>query len=94
MTDTVPGPPADPEHPFAAFGLPSAPGGEEFWGAAGPVSVPGPDGGWRTLFRWRGGPAAVSSTPIGSNPRSRSCRWRPVAAAGIAPGRPFGNAPT
>ncbi|MEV0193963.1 alpha/beta hydrolase-fold protein [Kitasatospora purpeofusca] len=59
MTDPVPGPPAGAEHPFAAFGLPGPPGGEAFWGAAGPVSVPGPDGGWRTLFRWRGGPAAV-----------------------------------
>ncbi|MCX4690352.1 alpha/beta hydrolase-fold protein [Kitasatospora purpeofusca] len=64
MTDPVPGPPADPahlcpEHPFAAFGLPGPPGGEEFWGVPGPVCVPAPDGGWATLFRWRGGPAAV-----------------------------------
>ncbi|MFD7412781.1 alpha/beta hydrolase-fold protein [Kitasatospora purpeofusca] len=73
MTDPVPGPPAgsarlDPAHPFAAFGLPGPPGGEEFWGAPGPVFVPGPDGGWTTLFRWRGGPAVVEfeswSSPV------------------------------
>ncbi|WP_405008347.1 alpha/beta hydrolase-fold protein [Kitasatospora purpeofusca] len=42
--------------------------------AAGPSSVPAPDGGWTTLFRWRGGPAAVEfeswSAPV------PMVRWR------------------
>ncbi|MFJ4091559.1 alpha/beta fold hydrolase [Kitasatospora sp. NPDC089913] len=74
MTDPVPGPPAGPDHPFAAFGLPGRPGGEEFWGAPGPTSVPAPGGGWSTLFRRRGGPAEVEfeswSAPV------PMVRWR------------------
>ncbi|MER7821057.1 alpha/beta hydrolase-fold protein [Streptomyces sp. NPDC096097] len=47
------------EHAFAAFGLPGEPGSEEFWAAAGaPVSVP-VDGGWVTLFLWRGSAAHI-----------------------------------
>ncbi|MFF4979031.1 alpha/beta hydrolase-fold protein [Streptomyces sp. NPDC001046] len=52
---------ADREDAFAAFGLPGAPGSAAFWAAAGaPAAVPDGDGGWRTLFLWRGsGPVAV-----------------------------------
>ncbi|WP_424210822.1 alpha/beta hydrolase-fold protein [Streptomyces sp. BI20] len=50
------------ENPFAPF-LPdptAEPGTDAFWAAApGPVSVPAADGGWRTLFLWRGAPAAI-----------------------------------
>ncbi|MFI0240519.1 alpha/beta hydrolase-fold protein [Streptomyces sp. NPDC016845] len=46
--------------PFTGFGLTATPGGEEFWaGAAAPASVPSGDGGWVTLFLWRGSPAVV-----------------------------------
>ncbi|MFE6667887.1 alpha/beta hydrolase-fold protein [Streptomyces sp. NPDC057697] len=52
---TEPGPAAHEEHPFAAFGLPGRPGTDAFWAAARtPVAVPADDGGWRTLFLWRG----------------------------------------
>ncbi|MFE7897838.1 alpha/beta hydrolase-fold protein [Streptomyces sp. NPDC057424] len=45
----------DRDDAFAAFGLPGAPGGDAFWAAAGaPVAVPDGDGGWVTLFLWRG----------------------------------------
>lgn len=45
---------------FAAFGLPGTPGTDAFWSAArGPVSVPADDGGWVTLFLWRGSPAVI-----------------------------------
>ncbi|MFJ4918711.1 alpha/beta hydrolase-fold protein [Streptomyces sp. NPDC088725] len=51
---------ADSESDFAAFGLPGEPGTEEFWAAARtPVSVPADDGGWLTLFLWRGSEARV-----------------------------------
>ncbi|MDF6017174.1 alpha/beta hydrolase-fold protein [Streptomyces sp. JH34] len=45
---------------FAGFGLPGVPGSPEFWAAAGaPASLPAEDGGWVTLFLWRGSPASV-----------------------------------
>ncbi|MFJ9939679.1 alpha/beta fold hydrolase [Streptomyces erythrochromogenes] len=48
------------EHAFAAYGLPGEPGTEAFWAAAGtPASVPSEDGGWATLFLWRGSPASI-----------------------------------
>ncbi|MFE6905786.1 alpha/beta hydrolase-fold protein [Streptomyces erythrochromogenes] len=48
------------EDAFAAYGLPGAPGSEAFWAAAGtPASVPADDGGWSTLFLWRGSPASI-----------------------------------
>ncbi|SEG97753.1 enterochelin esterase [Nonomuraea solani] len=44
-----------------AFGYLGKPGTDEFWAAAGaPVSVPDDDGGWVTLFLWRGSPASLS----------------------------------
>ncbi|MEV0573695.1 alpha/beta hydrolase-fold protein [Streptomyces sp. NPDC050392] len=53
-------PPAATENAFAAFGLPGAPGSDEFWAAARtPASVPADDGGWVTLFLWRGSPATL-----------------------------------
>ncbi|WP_435610138.1 alpha/beta hydrolase-fold protein [Streptomyces sp. C10-9-1] len=59
-----PGPPGGPAPAgaagFAAFGLPEAPGTAAFWAQArSPVSVPVGDGGWDTLFLWRGGPGSV-----------------------------------
>ncbi|MFH9061020.1 alpha/beta hydrolase-fold protein [Streptomyces coeruleorubidus] len=46
------------EDTFAAFGLPGTPGTDEFWAAArAPASIPD-DGGWTTLFLWRGSGAA------------------------------------
>lgn len=52
---------ADREDAFAGFGLPGAPGTDGFWaGVAAPASVPDGDGGWVTLFLWRGsGPVTV-----------------------------------
>ncbi|MFJ2026780.1 alpha/beta hydrolase-fold protein [Streptomyces sp. NPDC087897] len=48
----------DGESPFTAFALPGRPGTDAFWAAVRtPVSLP-VDGGWRTLFLWRG-PEAV-----------------------------------
>ncbi|MFD6281241.1 alpha/beta hydrolase-fold protein [Streptomyces sp. NPDC060209] len=48
------------EDAFTEFGLPGVAGTAEFWAAAGtPVSVPADDGGWVTLFLWRGSPASV-----------------------------------
>ncbi|MEV7579322.1 alpha/beta fold hydrolase [Streptomyces erythrochromogenes] len=48
------------EDAFAAYGLPGAPGSEAFWAAAGtPASIPAEDGGWSTLFLWRGSPASI-----------------------------------
>ncbi|NED12194.1 alpha/beta hydrolase-fold protein [Streptomyces sp. SID9124] len=47
--------------PFAAFGLSGEPGSEAFWAAARtPASRPGANGGWTTLFLWRGGPADIA----------------------------------
>ncbi|MEV6677447.1 alpha/beta fold hydrolase [Streptomyces erythrochromogenes] len=49
------------EDAFAAYGLPGEPGSEAFWAAAGtPSSVPAQDGGWSTLFLWRGSPASIT----------------------------------
>ncbi|MET9842805.1 alpha/beta hydrolase-fold protein, partial [Streptomyces virginiae] len=48
------------EDAFGAYGLPGEPGSEAFWAAAGaPASVPAQDGGWTTLFLWRGSAASV-----------------------------------
>lgn len=44
---------------FSAYGLPAAPGTDEFWAAAAPASAPSGDGGWVTLFLWRGGAAVI-----------------------------------
>ncbi|MCF6475977.1 enterochelin esterase [Nonomuraea sp. MG754425] len=45
---------------FARFGCPGEPGTEEFWAAAAtPASVPDGDGGWLTLFLWRGQEAGI-----------------------------------
>ncbi|MGV2918882.1 alpha/beta hydrolase-fold protein [Streptomyces alfalfae] len=54
------------EPAFADFGLPGAPGSEEFWAAARtPASVPASggdgEGDWRTLFLWR--QQATSAAP-------------------------------
>ncbi|MFD6229256.1 alpha/beta hydrolase-fold protein [Streptomyces sp. NPDC060232] len=58
--DTVPGQGAGAQGAFAAYGLPGEPGSEAFWAAAeGPVCVPAQDGGWATLFLWRGSPATI-----------------------------------
>ncbi|MFJ1865091.1 alpha/beta fold hydrolase [Streptomyces sp. NPDC088097] len=59
MTGSPSGSPAGSESPFAAFGLPGAPGTEEFWAAAGPAYAPSGDGGWVALFLWRGAPVLV-----------------------------------
>ncbi|MFD3926151.1 alpha/beta hydrolase-fold protein [Streptomyces sp. NPDC058614] len=51
---------ADMENVFVDFGLSGDPGTEEFWAAAGaPASKPAEDGGWSTLFLWRGSPASI-----------------------------------
>ncbi|MET9552248.1 alpha/beta hydrolase-fold protein [Streptomyces sp. NPDC006645] len=51
---------ADREHAFAEFGLSGEPGTDAFWAAARtPASVRADDGGWRTLFLWRGSPASI-----------------------------------
>jgi enterochelin esterase family protein len=48
------------ESTFARYGLPGEPGTDEFWAAARtPASVPAGDGGWATLFLWRGSPASI-----------------------------------
>ncbi|MFE6040551.1 alpha/beta hydrolase-fold protein [Streptomyces sp. NPDC056452] len=59
------------EDTFAAYGLPGRPGSDEFWAAARtPASVPAGDGGWVTLFLWRGTRASIGfeswsdSTPL------------------------------
>lgn len=62
MTGALPGLAAGRHRPpsFADFGLPGSPGTEAFWASArGPVAVPSPEGGWVTLFLWRGSPASV-----------------------------------
>lgn len=44
---------------FTAFGLSGEPGSDVFWrGARTPASIPA-DGGWVTLFLWRGSPATL-----------------------------------
>ncbi|MCX5555214.1 alpha/beta hydrolase-fold protein [Streptomyces sp. NBC_00038] len=51
---------ADMENVFVDFGLPGIPGTDEFWATAGaPASKPADDGGWSTLFLWRGSPASI-----------------------------------
>ncbi|MER5897707.1 alpha/beta hydrolase-fold protein [Streptomyces sp. NPDC001876] len=48
------------EDAFAAYGMPGRPGSDEFWAAARtPASVPAGDGGWVTLFLWRGSGASI-----------------------------------
>ncbi|MEV6180961.1 alpha/beta hydrolase-fold protein [Streptomyces sp. NPDC052016] len=60
MTDPALGRAADTEKGFAAYGLPGEPGTDEFWAAAGaPASVPADEGGWTTLFLWRGSAASI-----------------------------------
>ncbi|WJV44598.1 alpha/beta hydrolase-fold protein [Streptomyces flavofungini] len=45
---------------FAEFGLSGEPGTDAFWATAGaPASLPADDGGWDTLFLWRGSPASI-----------------------------------
>ncbi|MFE6189636.1 alpha/beta hydrolase-fold protein [Streptomyces sp. NPDC056465] len=45
---------------FSAFGVSGSPGSDAFWSAVGsPASVPADDGGWVTLFLWRGSPASI-----------------------------------
>ncbi|MFC9945660.1 alpha/beta hydrolase-fold protein [Streptomyces pratensis] len=45
---------------FADFGLPGRPGTEEFWAAARTPASKAVDGGWSTLFLWRGTPASIA----------------------------------
>ncbi|WKX15701.1 alpha/beta hydrolase-fold protein [Streptomyces sp. NL15-2K] len=60
MTDPGSGLAADTESAFVEFGLPGEPGTDEFWAAAGaPASIPAADGGWTSLFLWRGSPASI-----------------------------------
>lgn len=60
MSHPVSGPTADTAPAFDQFGLSGTPGTEEFWAAAGaPVSIPAADGGWVTLFLWRGSAARI-----------------------------------
>ncbi|MGW2085007.1 alpha/beta hydrolase-fold protein [Streptomyces sp. NPDC001880] len=60
MTSPGSGPTADEAGPFAEFGLPGSPGTDAFWAAARtPASVADGDGGWRTLFLWRGSGARI-----------------------------------
>lgn len=60
LTEPVSGRGAGAENAFAAFGLPGEPGTAAFWEAVRtPASVPGDDGGWVTLFLWRGSPASI-----------------------------------
>ncbi|MCT2588790.1 enterochelin esterase [Streptomyces sp. N2-109] len=52
--------PVTEQSAFAEFGLPGEPGTEKFWAAARtPASVPADNGGWVTLFLWRGSPASI-----------------------------------
>ncbi|KUN78001.1 alpha/beta hydrolase-fold protein [Streptomyces griseoruber] len=52
--------PAEMTDGFAGFGLPGTPGTDAFWAAAAaPASIPAEDGGWLTLFLWRGSEASV-----------------------------------
>ncbi|WP_330172266.1 alpha/beta hydrolase-fold protein [Streptomyces sp. NBC_01498] len=68
------------DHAFAEYGLPGEPGTDTFWAAARtPLSVPGGDGGWRTLFLWRGSPATVEfegwSQPVALRRRAGTDCW-------------------
>ncbi|MEV0505847.1 enterochelin esterase, partial [Streptomyces spectabilis] len=55
MTEPASGATAGIDDTFDEFGLPGTPGSDTFWAAVGaPVSVPADDGGWVTLFLWRG----------------------------------------
>ncbi|MFE1202329.1 alpha/beta hydrolase-fold protein [Streptomyces sp. NPDC058762] len=57
------------EEPFTGFGLPGAPGTEDFWAAARtPASVPDGEGGWTTLFLRRGSEAATLGFESWSEP--------------------------
>ncbi|WNI26356.1 alpha/beta hydrolase-fold protein [Streptomyces sp. ITFR-16] len=61
MTGLATGRTAAAESPFAGFGLPGGPGTDAFWAAARtPVSRPDGNGGWVTLFLWRGSPADIA----------------------------------
>ncbi|MFI2435464.1 alpha/beta hydrolase-fold protein [Streptomyces sp. NPDC018693] len=52
--------PAEQPSAFAEFGLSGRPGTDAFWAAARtPLSVPAADGGWVTLFLWRGSAASL-----------------------------------
>ncbi|MFI2428845.1 alpha/beta hydrolase-fold protein [Streptomyces sp. NPDC018955] len=60
---------------FGEFGLPGTPGTDAFWAAVRtPVSVPAGDGGWVTLFLWRGPGAASIDFESWSEP-VRLDRW-------------------
>ena len=60
MTGPAPGLMPCAENGFAAYGLRGTPGTEAFWAGAGtPASVPAGDGGWLTLFLWRGSSAYI-----------------------------------
>ncbi|MFJ4970682.1 alpha/beta hydrolase-fold protein [Streptomyces sp. NPDC088755] len=79
MTGPGPGPTADAESPFTAFGLPGKPGTDAFWaGARTPLPVPA-DGGWLTLFLWRGSPASLAfeswSRPVPLRRWARTDCW-------------------
>ncbi|MEV7414034.1 alpha/beta hydrolase-fold protein [Streptomyces sp. NPDC089919] len=67
--------PSDPEGPFAAHGLAGTPGTEEFWATAAPASTPSADGGWTTLFLWRGSSPATVDFESWSDPVPM-LRWR------------------
>ncbi|MET7647456.1 alpha/beta hydrolase-fold protein [Streptomyces sp. NPDC005426] len=59
MTEHGPAP-SSGSSPFAAFGLHGAPGTDAFWAAARtPAPAPAREGGWLTLFLWRGSPASI-----------------------------------
>ncbi|MEU6826562.1 alpha/beta hydrolase-fold protein [Streptomyces atriruber] len=65
-------PAADTGNAFAEYGLSGEPGTEAFWSAArSPLSVPADDGGWTTLFLWRGSQASIGfeswSEPVALN---------------------------
>lgn len=74
VTDPGSGPAADEENPFAAFSLPGRPGTDAFWAAARtPRPVPTDDGGWLTLFLWRGSAAVLDFESW--SPRIPLRRW-------------------
>ncbi|WP_393054334.1 alpha/beta hydrolase-fold protein [Streptomyces sp. LN549] len=60
MTGPARDPAAAAENAFVEFGPTGTPGTDAFWAAArGPASVPAGDGGWVTLFLWRGSAATI-----------------------------------